>query len=61
MTIDIQKIFEPLFTTRDFDVGLGLPIVKQIMEQYGGDIIIESEEGKGTSVKLWLPVQREGE
>ncbi len=52
---DYENIFEPLFSTKGFGVGLGLPIVKQIMEQHGGGIEIETEEGRGTQVYLWLP------
>lgn len=53
----LGRIFEPLFSTRGFGVGLGMPTVKQIMEQHGGGIDIDSEEGKGTTVTLWLPVR----
>ncbi len=51
----IINIFEPLFSTKGFGVGLGLPIVKQIMEMHGGGIKIESPEGRETRVCLWLP------
>jgi two-component system sensor histidine kinase HydH len=54
---DIAKLFEPFFTTkRDRKgTGLGLSIVKSIIERHKGTIVIESEKGKGTSVKIRLP------
>ena len=54
---DLEKIFEPLYSTKAFGVGLGLPICKQIVEQHGGGINIESEAGKGAVVSLWLPAE----
>lgn len=51
----LTRIFEPLYSTKGFGVGLGMPTVKQIMQQHGGDINVESEEDKGTTVTLWLP------
>lgn len=53
---DVQtKIFEPMFSTRTFGVGLGLPIVKKYMEQHGGGVTISSEDGCGAIATLWLP------
>jgi PAS domain S-box-containing protein len=53
---DLQaKKFDPLFTTKSFGVGLGLPIVKRIMEQHGGGITIISAPQQGTEVVLWVP------
>ncbi len=51
----LPHVFEPLFSTRSFGVGLGLAVVKQIMEQHGGGVNISSEPGVGTRVTLWFP------
>lgn len=51
----MPAIMEPLFSTKSFGTGLGLPTVKRILEEHGGGIEIESKEGKGVRVKLWLP------
>jgi len=50
----LPKVFEPLFSTKSFGTGLGLPVVKQIVEQHGGSIAIASEPGKGTRVTVRL-------
>jgi signal transduction histidine kinase len=51
----LPRIFEPLFSTKSFGTGLGLPTVKQIVEAHGGRIDIVSQFGEGTSVRVWLP------
>jgi signal transduction histidine kinase len=52
------RIFEPLYSTKSFGVGLGMSVVRQIMQQHDGDIVLDSEPGKGTRVVLWLPPSR---
>ncbi|MBN1526264.1 MAG: PAS domain-containing protein [Candidatus Omnitrophica bacterium] len=54
---NMAKLFEPFFTTKERTVGkgLGLFIAKTIMDNYGGEIIVDSVEGKGTDVKVVLP------
>jgi two-component system, NtrC family, sensor kinase len=57
----LPRIFEPLFTTKNFGVGLGLPTVRQIVEQHGGTIEVESTLDVGTTVTIWLPRLAEAE
>lgn len=56
-----EKIFEPLFSTKNFGVGLGLPTVRQIMEQHGGGIEIGEGRDGGAKFALWLPLAEEPE
>jgi signal transduction histidine kinase len=51
----MARIFEPMFSTKNFGVGLGVPIIKNIMEGHGGDVVYQSSPNKGTTVTLWLP------
>jgi PAS domain S-box-containing protein len=52
----IEKIFEPLFSTKGFGVGLGLASVRNIMEQHQGGVEINTKADRGTTVLLWLPI-----
>ncbi|MBU7022945.1 MAG: PAS domain S-box protein [Theionarchaea archaeon] len=52
---NLDKIFEPLFTTKSKGIGLGLVIVKNIIEGHGGSIHVQSEVGKGTTFTILLP------
>ncbi len=56
---NLEKIFEPFFTTKAKGTGLGLAISRQIVEQHQGKMLIESEVGRGTTVILKLPIERE--
>jgi two-component system, sporulation sensor kinase E len=50
------KLFQPFATTRAGGTGLGLLIVRRILREHGGEIDIESREGKGTRITLWMPL-----
>lgn len=50
-----ERIFEPKFTTKTSGMGLGLGIIKNIIENYKGTITFESESHKGTTFKVTLP------
>jgi len=52
---DLARVFDPYFTTKQSGTGLGLSIVHGIIESHGGEISIESEQGKGTKVTILLP------
>ena len=54
----METIREPLFSTKSFGIGLGLPVVNQIMEDHGGGLEITSAVGRGTSAVIWFPRQR---
>ncbi len=52
---EMEKIFEPLFSTKGFGVGLGLPIAKQIMDLHRGNIEAYSKLEEGTEITLYFP------
>lgn len=54
----IRKIREPLFTTKSFGTGLGIPAVEQVVNQHGGRLDISSDIGKGAVFSIYLPLPR---
>jgi PAS domain S-box-containing protein len=52
---DVERIFEPHYTTKVKGTGLGLAIARQIVAEHGGRIHAESTPGQGTSVQIYLP------
>lgn len=55
---ELSRIFQPFYTTKHRGSGLGLPIVKKILEGHGGTIEVTSEPGKGTVTTLRIPFRR---
>lgn len=52
----LPRLFEPLFSTKTFGVGLGLPVVVKILEQHGGRADIANNEDAGVTATLTLPL-----
>ncbi|MCD4709588.1 MAG: GHKL domain-containing protein [Bacteroidales bacterium] len=52
----LEKIFVPFYSTKPEGSGIGLSLSRQIISNHGGQITVESEEGKGTTFKVKLPV-----
>jgi signal transduction histidine kinase len=53
---NLGNLFQPFFTTRSSGTGLGLLIVRRIIREHGGEIELESKEGEGTKVNIYLPL-----
>jgi signal transduction histidine kinase len=53
---DLARLFQPLFTTKARGIGLGLVVVKNLIEANGGTVEVQSEPGKGTTITVILPV-----
>jgi two-component system NtrC family sensor kinase len=55
---DLDKVFEPFYSTKDKGTGLGLAIVFNIVKKHGGEMRVESAEGSGTTFVITLPLIR---
>jgi signal transduction histidine kinase len=52
---DMEKIFQPYFTTKEAGIGLGLAITERIIKEHGGEILVESLPGEGTTFTVIMP------
>ncbi|TSK04582.1 MAG: HAMP domain-containing protein [Geobacter sp.] len=52
---DLEKVFQPYFTTREAGIGLGLAITERIIKEHGGSISVASRKGEGTTFTVLLP------
>jgi signal transduction histidine kinase len=57
----LERIFEPFFTTRPDGNGLGLATVREIVEQHGGAVAVQSKPDAGTRFDIWLPSSEDDE
>ncbi|TET54565.1 MAG: PAS domain S-box protein, partial [Anaerolineales bacterium] len=55
-SVDLRRVFEPLFTTKAKGIGLGLALSKMLIEAHGGSIEVASQEGKGSTFTVTLPL-----
>jgi nitrogen fixation negative regulator NifL len=52
----LPHMFEPFITTKEYGLGLGLSICYGIIQKHGGQITVDSQQGRGTSFTIWLPL-----
>jgi len=52
---NIKRVFHPFFTTKEGRVGLGLTVVRQIIQAHKGTVNLKSEQGKGTEILITIP------
>lgn len=59
-TAEVDRIFNPEYTTKEKGLGLGLPLAHEIIRGHGGQIRILSQKGEGTTFEVLLPAERPG-
>jgi signal transduction histidine kinase len=52
---ELERVFDPFYTTREEGTGLGLTIVRRIADAHGAELSVESEPGLGTTIRLGMP------
>jgi len=58
---EIEKIFNPEYTTKEKGLGLGIPLAMEIIRGHGGDVRVISRRGAGTTFEVVLPKEKIGE
>lgn len=58
---EVDRIFNPEYTTKEKGLGLGLPLAHEIIRGHGGEILVVSRKGKGTTFEILLPAERHDE
>jgi signal transduction histidine kinase len=53
---EVERALRPFYSTKPLGTGLGLPLVARIISAHGGGLAIESRPGRGTTVRITLPV-----
>jgi signal transduction histidine kinase len=57
-TEEVDRIFNPEYTTKEKGLGLGLPLAHEIIRGHGGEIRVLSRKGEGTTFEILLPAER---
>jgi signal transduction histidine kinase len=52
---NLSRLFDPFFSTKSTGLGLGLAMTKRVIEDHGGKVDFQTEEGKGSTVTIFLP------
>src|SRR5262249_10523726 len=55
---ELPRVGQPFYTTKQGGTGLGLTIASRIVERHGGTLLLESSPGRGTTVRVGLPVDQ---